>query len=284
MKKKAAFVGLTNIDYIYYLDSVPDVNSKAKTGNYARYIGGPAANAAITYATLGGDATLITAFGESSEGNMIENELSSYGVNIINLSCDSKLPGISTILVTADGSRTIISGQSSFSQIDFEKIAETDFDFALFDCNQSDIALPVLGMLSCEIVLDAGSYKPDTAEFLKKASIVISSEKFADMNGSNIFEMNYPNISHKAITRGEKSILLPNKELAVKKVNCVDSLAAGDILHGAFCYAYYEMENSFEDALTWASDIASESVRYKGPRAVFSTKTDLSIFGGIVAC
>lgn len=212
MKKKAAFVGLTNIDYIYYLDSVPDVNSKAKTGNYARYIGGPAANAAITYAALGGDATLITAFGESSEGNMIENELSSYGVNIINLSCDSKLPGISTILVTADGSRTIISGQSSFSQIDFEKITKTDFDFALFDCNQSDIALPVLGLLSCEIVLDAGSYKPDTAEFLKKASIVISSEKFADMNGSNIFEMNYPNISHKAITRGEKSILLPDKE------------------------------------------------------------------------
>ena len=26
---------------------------------------------------------------------------------------------------------------------------------AVFDCNQSDVALPVLDMLNCEIVLDA---------------------------------------------------------------------------------------------------------------------------------
>ena len=266
MGKRAAFVGLTNIDYIYYIDEFPEENSKCKTNNYEKYIGGPAANAAITYAALGGDATLITAIGSSDEADGIAKKLEEYGVKLINVAKDNKLPGMSTICISGDGKRTIISGQREFAYIDVESVDMVAFDFALFDLNQQNIALPILQKIGCEIVLDAGSYKENTEKFLARADIVISSEQFRDSHGRDVFEMPYPNIKLKAMSRGEKSILTLNGEIEVDKVTCVDSLAAGDIMHGAFCYGYYDKGMGFEDALKYASGIASESVKYKGPR------------------
>lgn len=270
-KKKAAFIGLTGIDYVYYLKEFPNENNKCKTNEYAKYVGGPAANAAITYAALGGDATLITAYGNSPESNMIADALKSYGVKVINVSEDEALPGISTICISPDGRRTIISGQKQYKQLNFENILLDEFDFALFDCNQQDVALPLLDKIKCDIVLDAGSYKTNVDEFLKKAKIVVSSEQFVDNQGNNIFEIPYSNIAMRAMTRGEKPIRYQEGcnegEFSVYAVDCVDSLAAGDIFHGAFCFAFYEKELSFEESLQFAAEIASESVKCKGPRA-----------------
>lgn len=264
--KKALFVGLTGVDYVYYLDSFPKENSKCKTNDYSKYVGGPAANAAITYSLLGGDATLITALGDSVDSRCIEEELTGYGVKVINVAKDKMLPGISTICISEDGKRTIISGQKSFEKITIEDIQWEKYDFALFDCNQQDISLPILDRLECDIVLDAGSYKANVDRFLRKAKIVISSEHFKDENDNDIFDLNYPNIEYKAITRGEKSIIMHDEEILVPAVECIDSLAAGDIFHGAFCYAFYEQRKAFRKALVFASEIASESVKYRGPR------------------
>lgn len=265
-KKKAAFIGLTGIDYVYYLDAMPEENCKCKTNEYTTYVGGPAANAAIAYAALGGNATLITAYGNSPESDRITAELTSLGVKVINVALDNKLPGISTICITNNGKRTIISGQNQYEQIDLSGLDYTGYDFALFDCNQPEMSLAILDKLSCDIVLDAGSYKANTDKYLAKANIIISSEQFKDNNDRDIFEMSFDNKVMLAMTRGEKSIRTTDGEIDVAPVNCVDSLAAGDIFHGAFCYAFYEKGHGFDQALRYASQIAGESVKYKGPR------------------
>lgn len=266
-KKKAVFIGLTGIDYVYYLDEFPMEDSKCKTADYSKYIGGPAANAAITYAFLGGDATLITAYGNSRESKAITDELTSYGVNVINASCEDKLPGISTICISGDGRRTIISGQNHYADIDLSDINLDEYDLALFDCNQQDVSLPILERISCDIILDAGSYKENVDKYLEKANIVISSEQFRDSSGRDIFMMPFDNISMRAMTRGKKAIRTENGEINIEQTDCVDSLAAGDIFHGAFCFAFLEKGLAFEPALRYASKVASESVKYKGPRA-----------------
>lgn len=69
------------------------------------------------------------------------------------------------------------------------------------------------------------------------------------------------------MTRGGKSIRTANGEIGIEPVECVDSLVAGDIFHGAFCYAHLEKEYAFEEALRYASGVAGESVKYRGPRA-----------------
>ena len=45
----------------------------------------------------------------------------------------------------------------------------------------------------------------------------------------------------------------------------MDTLGAGDFLHGAFCYYYLE-EKELKPALQKASEVATFSCQYKGTR------------------
>ena len=275
-EKKGLFVGLCTKDILYYTDELPAHNHKAKTEDFATYIGGPAANAAITYAMLGGDATLATCLGDSTESRAMIEELNRYGVTVLNYSEYDTVPNTACIVVSSDGKRTILSGQHRFE-------VNREYDFVLFDCNQQEISLEILeafGVLEGKtIVLDAGNWKPNMEKFLERADVVIASEDFKDAEGNTIFGMDC-NATHKAMTRGEKPILYQKadsaygdcpelqdiKELPVETVKAVDTLGAGDIFHGALCYGYFEKGYSCEEALIFAGKVASESVKYKGPR------------------
>lgn len=270
-KKKGLFVGLCTKDILYYTDDLPVHNHKSKTDDFATYIGGPAANAAITYAALGGDATLATCLGDSAESRAMIAELNGYGVKVLNYSEYETIPNTACIVVSSDGKRTILSGQHTFEVNRAYDL--TSYDFALFDCNQQEISLDILSVFGAseekKVVLDAGSLKPNIEKFLERADIVIASEDFKDEAGNTIFELSC-NAAHKAITRGEKPILYGEKEfleeIPVEKVDAVDTLGAGDIFHGAFCYGYFKKGYSCEEALVFAGKVASESVKYRGPR------------------
>lgn len=264
---KGLFVGLCTKDILYYTDDLPAHNHKSKTDDFTVYIGGPAANAAITYAALGGDAILATCLGDSTESRAMIEELNGYGVKVLNYSEYDEVPNTACIVVSSDGKRTILSGQHKF-EVNREYDLG-DYGFVLFDCNQQEISLDILaGFERSEgrtVVLDAGSFKPNMERFLERADIVIASEDFVDGVGNTIFEMNC-NATRKAMTRGERPILYDGKELPVESVKAVDTLGAGDIFHGAFCYGYFEKGYSCEEALIFAGKVASESVKYRGPR------------------
>lgn len=262
---KGLFVGLCTKDIVYYTDEIPKKNHKIKTDDFATYIGGPAANAAITYAALGGDATLATCLGMGPESEAIMKELETYGVKVLNFAAYETTPNTACILVSKDGSRSIISGQHPFTPNC--SFATDVYDFILFDCNQQEISQDILAQSTGQtIVLDAGSVKPGIEAFLQKADIVIASEDFKDATGEGLFGMKC-DAPHKVITRGERTMLYKDKELPVKTVNAVDTLGAGDIFHGAFCFAHFHLGKSVEDALFYAAEVAGESVKYRGPRA-----------------
>ena len=261
---RGCFVGLTTLDYVFYVDSQPEKNAKAKTNNFKRFVGGPAANAAITYALLGGNATLVTCLGNTVESDFIKETLKGFGVKVLNCTEDETLPNIAAIAVDHFGDRKIFSGQNQYTAINVPVLYKPDF--CLFDLNQQELSLGILKNCDCEIVVDAGSWKGETAEFLKKANVVIASENFRDPSGHDVFAMKECINAKKAITGGEKPILLADGEIPVEPVACVDSLAAGDIFHGAFCFAYYHKHCDFKAALAYAAKIATESVKHYGPR------------------
>lgn len=267
------FVGMTTLDYVYYSSEYPERNGKIKIGDYRRFIGGPAANAAITYSLLGGRAVLITCLGVSDEAGMAVESLKSYGVETVNCAADDALLNISSIIVDYDGSRTIFSGQRRFDKLlcEPEYIREKTErfgkpDFCLFDMNQQEMSLKLLDMIGCPVVVDAGSMKDNAMRFVEKAEIVISSENFKTADGKTVFEMDECRNARKAVTRGGKPIIYDGGELAVRNTECVDTLAAGDIFHGAFCFGYYNEKKEFAQALLYAAEIAGESVKYAGPR------------------
>ena len=103
------FIGTTSIDIISPLPSFPEENSKNRGQKQLIDIGGPATNAAYTFAKLGGNATLISLVGKNPFSQFIHQKLESYNIHHIDLNPNlERNPIISTIIINKqNGSRTI---------------------------------------------------------------------------------------------------------------------------------------------------------------------------------
>jgi sugar/nucleoside kinase (ribokinase family) len=124
------------------------------------------------------------------------------------------------------------------------------------------------------VVLDCGSWKPQYEELLQYADIAICSADFYPPGGNESGDVfNY--LKRKgvffAISRGSQSILYQDEkgrgEVPVEKVKVVDTLGAGDFLHGAFCYYYLQLNFNFERALNQAASLATFTCKFEGTRS-----------------
>jgi sugar/nucleoside kinase (ribokinase family) len=267
-------VGLCGLDAIYYGNGrMPEENTKGKYTDYTLEVGGPAANAAITFSRLGGEAYLVTALGDSEEATLIKSKLKEASVKVIDLSAGASemRSGVSFIYVnTENGNRTIFSGQNSSPVItnpDFEEYVKRA-NFVLYDGNLPIAEQKMIQYVEYhdkDLIIDAGSYKSGFAECFYRSTAVISSESFRDPSGCDVFALrNKYGFKYAAMSRGEDPILYDTGskkgEIALPKVEVQDTLGAGDVLHGAYCYFKYMKKYSFLHALRAAGEIASLSV------------------------
>ena len=119
--------------------------------------------------------------------------------------------------------------------------------------------------------------------------VAICAERFLPpgaSKGSEVFEaLRQVGVRRIAITRGERPILYFDGESAgqidVAKIRAVDTLAAGDIFHGAFSY-FYARADSFVTALEKAGEVATISCKHFGPRS-WMRSTEGSILRGQIS-
>ena len=78
---KGLFVGLNTIDLQFMVKESSVPNTKIKAENYCLHVGGPATNAAVAFAHLGGNATLLTSIGQHQFTNLIKSELNILNIN-----------------------------------------------------------------------------------------------------------------------------------------------------------------------------------------------------------
>jgi sugar/nucleoside kinase (ribokinase family) len=82
-------------------------------------------------------------------------------------------------------------------------------------------------------------------------------------------------VPYVAVTRGGRSILGWDRgrrfEIEVVQIAAADTLGAGDVLHGVFCY-FFAQKPDFESALRRASKIATLSCQSLGIQA-WATQT-----------
>jgi len=275
---KGYFVGITGMDFVFYQEGFPVENSKSKTCKYANFIGGPAANAAITYSLLGGKAFLITAIGDSPLGVIMKEDLANrYSIEIFDvLKGELSLPFISAVSInTLNGDRTIWSGQKLLDAMNAYDIPVdfSDVKFCLSDCNLHEISGKVISSVKecgIPVVLDAGSWKNEMEFFIKHADLAIASNQCETPGFKDFFEAGkYYNVKNIAVTDGKDKIKWVSENfhgnINPPIVEPKDTLAAGDIFHGAFCFYKFDKNLSFEKSLEMASIIASESTKYEGP-------------------
>ena len=270
------FIGLTTVDIIYPLHKFPLENEKARAEEVLIDLGGPAMNAAFTFAALGGKSTLVTWIGHHTLKSYMLDTLQSYGIATIDLNAQQEREPVisSVILNTNTGSRTIYTSQVNMGiKVVDPNLDPSDFDIICVDGFFGDYAYKILEHNRCmvPVVFDGGSYKKSTDILLPHVNYPIFSEVFQPPGSIDMrsYLSQWDHIRF-AITRGDQPIYYledrQEGEITVPKVKAVDSLAAGDIFHGAFCKYILENQGNFKESLREAATVASLSCAHIGPR------------------
>ncbi len=276
---KGLFWGLLTIDLHYFTNYYPDENTKTKVKKFHSYIGGPATNAAITFQHLGGETNLVTAIGKNSFHSMIMEEIAKFNIDTLDLKADESVEPIFASIITNEtsGARTIFSylPQKAPSN-NVNELTTKEYDIVLFDGFYIETAIAKAkecrehGIIT---VLDGGSWKNKTDELLTYIDVAICSEDFIPPGITQQEDITAyllkKGVKKAAITRGDRPIIVNEGEvnllIEIPKTEVVDTLGAGDIIHGAFCYYFAQNEN-FIDSLEKAARIASKSCQFHGPR------------------
>ncbi len=277
---QVVFVGLSTIDLVYRVEEFPAANTKVAAQSQSVFIGGPATNAAIACAYLGAEATLVTAVGRHALASAIREELEKHTVRLVDLSQDfCDVPAISAVTVDKAGNRNVVSANAVRIPVDSPQIDREV-------CRQAQV-LMVDGhfMQVCQawaaaaresgtpVVLDGGSWKSGTDALLKSVDTAICSADFKPPGCLSVDDVIWflknAGVKNIAISNGAGPIrILAGESSAtvhVPHVDVVDTMGAGDILHGAYCH-FASMGYGFVDALTRAAAVASGSCRYAGTR------------------
>ena len=295
------FVGLATLDVIHHVDSPPGPNEKVTA--LATYLaaGGPAANAAVTFAALGGRAILLTALGQHPSAGLIRADLQAHGVEVIDASPDlAQAPPVSAIAVTrATGERSVIGADAIASPAQpppnlTELISQASV--VLIDGHHPDLARSAARLANAQgiaVVLDLGRWKPVMADLVPLATDVVCSADArapgtttAQESAQELLKGGVPRL---VVTQGAGPVLWwtadpaaadpaanepSNGAVPPPEITAVDTLGAGDAFHGAYAFAV-ATGDSLVRAIELGSAVASLRVQHEGPRAWLTHLSEL---------
>ncbi len=290
------FVGLTTLDLIYQVIEPPKPNQKLVALDYTASAGGPATNAAVAFGALGGRASVLSVVGCHPMTQLIGADLQQCGVSLLDLDpAWSESPPVSSIIVTkATGDRAVISINAAKLQATPAQIPADvlqGVDIVMIDGHQIAVGTAIAEQaraLHIPVVLDGGSWKPGLETVLPLVNYAVCSANFqpprCETQADVVAYLKNLGLAHIAITQGDQPIWygdsagdspletlrehFTNRDqtgtIPVPKIQPVDTLGAGDIFHGAFCY--FILQTNFVEALKKASAVAARSCLSFGTR------------------
>jgi sugar/nucleoside kinase (ribokinase family) len=281
-RPKGLFVGLATVDVTYPVDGIPRRNEKISVPGQELTAGGPATNAAITFGFLGGRSQLVTAVGAHPLAVIVRRDLKQSAVRLYDIARGRKeSPPISSIMVLRDtGERSVVSANAAvFSAVKIKFNPQWLQGVSILQVDGHYMPLCISAARAAHrrgipVVLESGSWKAGMSELLAFIDIAICSDDFRPHecnSGKEALEfLQAQGIRKVAITKGASAIRFVDEgkigKVAVEKIRAVDTLGAGDIFHGAFCY--YACEGyEFRESLEAAARVASFSCGYLGTRA-----------------
>ena len=283
------FVGLATLDTVSRVPHHPAPNEKLTALRQDVAAGGPAANAAVAFAALGGQAILVTALGRHPFAQLAAMELASCGVRVIDVMTRTEaLPPVSSIYVddrTAE--RSVVSVNEVVDVAAPPGRLDEAMDGAsvvLVDGHHPRLAVAAARLAAdrgVPVVLDAGSWKPVLRELLPHVQIAACSADFRlpgvpKDEDALAGELMRDGPTSVLITHGADPVRWWDRSeghgaVAVPAVRAADTLGAGDVFHGALAMATAVRPSAtLASRIVTANAIAGLRCRHVGPRAWLS--------------
>jgi len=283
------FVGLATLDVIHRIAKAPAVNQKITSTAQFVAAGGPAANAAVTFAGLGGDAILVTALGDDPIAELIRADLAAYGVSVVDAAAGTTrtVPVSAVSVVESTGDRSVVSLDAVNSDAsppgDLADLV-AGADVVLVDGHHPLIARPAVRLAAARgttLVVDAGRWKPVMSDILPYATDMVCSNDFR-VPGADDAEFTATALVRSGVrtvvtTHGGDPVEWwsdgESGSVPVQPVVVVDTLGAGDAFHGAYSYFSTQIESSVVERIDRSARVAALRCSVVGPRAWLSELT-----------
>jgi sugar/nucleoside kinase (ribokinase family) len=307
MPMRGLFVGLATLDLVQRVARRPGVNEKVVAHRSDLAAGGPAAVAAVTFGALGGHSVLLSALGRGPVGRLAAAELHRAGVHIMDSWAAGADLSISAITVLeGTGERSVVSRNAGdlTAVVPAELPALVrDADVVLIDGHHPGLAVAAAQAAYAArvpVLLDCGSPKPVYAELVPFADAVVCSAAFvaggpersdpgrpdpskSDPSKSDPGRFDpgrFDTVSAELLAEGARLVamtagaaplrwrtLQATGSIDVPPVTVLDTLGAGDVLHGALAFARARGVIDPERSLRFGVVVASLRVQHIGPRA-----------------
>ncbi|MFC6154641.1 PfkB family carbohydrate kinase [Nocardioides yefusunii] len=298
------FVGRSVLDVIQLVDTPAPVNGKVRSTRHTVAAGGPATNAAVLFAALGGEGHLVSRIADDPLGDALKGDLLRHGQGRIthHNTLDADETDYMTVpasvqITAATGDRSVIAGSpdpranSGVLDRSFDHLLTEDVRVVLVDNDETDVSRALCERaraLGIPTVLDAGTEKDVVPAQLPGIDSAIVAEDFHDATPDAIVDyLQAAGVPYGAVTRGGQPLrwFTPQERgwtdpAPVAKV--VDTLGAGDFFHGAYAFAIARTgltPESHVAALEWACHASSLSIAHFGTRTWLAHLDELPPLG-----
>jgi sulfofructose kinase len=299
-KPRILCVGALTMDTIFRLDRLPPGPGKFIPVEAVEIAAGMAPSAAASVARLGGSVALWASTGQDGIGRRVIADLTAEGVDCSYVRhIDGARSAFSSIFVDAAGERMIVPFYDatllSAPEV-MPPIAEGTFDVVMTDVRwplAAAQALKAARAADIHGVLDADTASLETLEMLLPlASHIVASEPAAErVTGESDPERATVALAALygrdgafiAVTGGDKGCFWYDvldddvRHMPAFKVDVVDTLAAGDVFHGAFAWGLARGYPTYQ-IMRFASAAAAIKCSRFGGRGGAPTKSELEAF------
>ena len=236
-------VGMAVADFVFRVRTIPSRPEKYRARSLETVVGGPAANAAIAVARLGGRAVLATRLGDDAVADTVRIGLEAEGVE-----CRIRRRGrspVSAAMIDASGERQVVN----FPGEALAEAAGTLDGIApaavLADVHWTQAALAGLALARSRGVPGVVDAEPPATEAVLEAAshVAFSRAGLAAFTGIGDKETALADAGRRlrawvCVTDGAESVSYVSgddvKTVPAFPVRAVDTLGAGDVWHGAF--------------------------------------------------
>ncbi|MBB4195445.1 sugar/nucleoside kinase (ribokinase family) [Rhizobium aethiopicum] len=259
--RRVLCIGAAVLDTLFRVRSLPTGQGKILPYEMLQVAEGMASSAAFAVARLGGHASLWGAVGDDATGERILSDLGDSGIDTSGMTVvQGARSAVSTILIDDEGERLIVPFYDDRLHNTVRLVTEQEmsaFDAVLVDVRWPKLALQALieaGKAGKPAILDGDVAGEGVIEVLAPAAshIVFSQPAAERLAGTADLIETVGLLKRKfehafiSVTAGETGSLWFDdasgdiRHLAAPKVRAIDTLAAGDIFHGAFALAIAE--------------------------------------------
>jgi sugar/nucleoside kinase (ribokinase family) len=285
-------VGLCTVDVVQRVAELPPPGGKVQSRSVETVAGGPAANAAVAVAALGGRARLVTVLGTHPLAALARDDLTTHGVRVVDAQRDRTAPpAVSSVTVRErDGERVVVSHNAAGVPPGDDPAWRDLLAGAgalLVDGHHPELAVAAARAARgrrIPVVLDAGSDKPVLATLLPLVDVCACAAGFrlgrAGTRATEraVHELGVPVVVRTAGAGPVRWSVADARgrpvtgEVRPPSVVPRDTLGAGDVWHGALAHGIAE-HGTVPDARTLpglveqANRVAASRVASVGARA-----------------